>query len=62
MNQISPSKVSVFDSSVVLGPDDSNQNGDASKSIGNAEMSDFIITLLKDRISLLEQQFIEKMQ
>ena len=44
VNQISPSKVSVFDSSVVLGPDDSNQNGDASKSIGNVEMSDFIIT------------------
>ena len=62
VNQISPSKVSVFDSGVVLGPDDSNQNGDASKSIGNVEMSDFIITLLKDRISLLEQQFIEKMQ
>ena len=50
VNQTSSSKVSVFDSSVVLGSDDSNQNGDVSKSIDNIEKSDFIITLVKDRI------------
>ena len=55
-------EVSVFDSSVVLGLDDSNQNEDVSKSIDNIEISDSIITLLKDRISLLGQQLIEKMQ
>ena len=55
-------EVSVFDSSVALGLDDSNQNEDVSKSIDNIEISDSIITLLKDRISLLGQQLIEKMQ
>ena len=55
-------EVSVFDSSVVLGLDDSNQNEDVSKSIDNIEISDSIITVLKDRISLLGQQLIEKMQ
>ena len=55
-------EVSVFDSSVVLGLGDSNQNEDVSKSIDNIEISDSIITLLKDRISLLGQQLIEKMQ
>ena len=55
-------EVSVFDSSVVLGLDDSNQNEDVSKSIDNIEISDSIITLLKDRISLLGKQLIEKMQ
>ena len=55
-------EVSVFDSSVVLGLDDSNQNEDVSKSIDNIEISDSIITLLKDRISLLGQQLKEKMQ
>ena len=36
------------------------QNGDESKSIDNIEKSIFIITLLKDMISLLKQQLIEK--
>ena len=48
VNQTFPSRVSVFDPSVILGSDDSNQNGDVSKSIDNIEKSDFIITLLKD--------------
>ena len=60
MNQTSLSKVSVFDSSVALGSDDSNQNGDVNKSIDNTKKSDFISNLLKDRITLLKQQFIEK--
>ena len=60
MNQTSPSKVSVFDSSVALGSDDSNQNGDVNKSIDNTKKSDFISNLLKDRITLLKQQIIEK--
>ena len=60
MNQTSPSKVSVFDCSVALGSDDSNQNGDVNKSIDNTKKSDFISNLLKDRITLLKQQFIEK--
>ena len=59
-NQTSPPKVAVFDCSVVLGSDDSNQNGDVNKSIDNIQKSDFIITLLKGRTSLLEQQLIEK--
>ena len=37
-----------------------NLNGDESKSIDNIEKSIFIITLLKDMISLLKQQLIEK--
>ena len=48
VNQTFPSRVSVFDPSVILGSDDSNQNGGVSKSIDNIEKSDFIITLLKD--------------
>ena len=60
MNQTSLSKVLVFDSSVALGSDDSNQNGDVNKSIDNTKKSDFISNLLKDRITLLKQQFIEK--
>ena len=60
VNHTSPSKISVFDSSAVLGSDDSNQNGDVSKSTDSIEKFDFIITLLKDRISLLEHQLIEK--
>ena len=48
VNQTFPSRVSVFDPSVILGSDDSNQNGDVSKSIDNIEKSDFVITLLKD--------------
>ena len=44
----------------MLGSDDSNQNGDVNKSIDNIQKSDFIITLLKGRTSLLEQQLIEK--
>ena len=53
MNQTSPSKVSVFDSSVALGSDDSNQNGDVNKSIDNTKKSDFISNLLKDRITFM---------
>ena len=60
MNQTSLSKVLVFDSSVALGSDDSNQNGDVNESIDNTKKSDFISNLLKDRITLLKQQFIEK--
>ena len=44
----------------MLGSDDSNQNGDVNKSIDNIQKSDFIITLLKGRTSLLEQQLTEK--
>ena len=44
----------------MLGSDDSNQIGDVNKSIDNIQKSDFIITLLKGRTSLLEQQLIEK--
>ena len=62
VNQTSPSKISVFDSSVLLGSDDSNQNRDVNKSIDDIGKSDFIITLLKDGIPLLEQQLIEKKQ
>ena len=52
VNQTSPSKVLVFDSSVVLGSADSNQNRDVSKNIDNIEKSDFNITLLKGRNSI----------
>ena len=45
---------------MALGSDDSNQNGDVNKSIDNTKKSDFISNLLKDRITLLKQQFIEK--
>ena len=58
MNQTSLSKVLVFDSSVALGSDDSNQNGDVNKSIDNTKKSDFISNILKDIINLLKQQFI----
>ena len=37
-----------------------SQNGDESKSIDNIEKSIFIIALLKDMISFLKQQLIEK--
>ena len=60
VNQTSPSKFFVFDPSAILGSDDSNQNGDVNKGIDNIEKSDFIITLLKNRFYLLEQQLIEK--
>ena len=40
--------------------DDSGQNADINKSIDNIKKSDFIITVLKDRISILEQQLVEK--
>ena len=43
---------------MVLGLDDSNQNQDVSESIDNIEISDSIITLLKDKISLLGQHKI----
>ena len=52
VNQTSLSKVLVFDSSVVLGSTDSNQNRDVSKNIDNIEKSDFNITLLKGRNSI----------
>ena len=52
VNQTSPSKVLVFDSSVVLGSADSNQNRDVSKNIDNIEKSDFNITLFKGRNSI----------
>ena len=52
VNQTSPSKVLVFDSSVVLGSADSNQNRDVSKNIDNIEKSGFNITLLKGRNSI----------
>ena len=52
VNQTSPSKVLVFDSSLVLGSADSNQNRDVSKNIDNIEKSDFNITLLKGRNSI----------
>ena len=35
VNQTSPSKVSAFDCNVLLGSDDSNQNGDVNKSSDN---------------------------
>ena len=52
VNQTSLSKVLVFDSSVVLGSTDSNQNRDVSKNIDNIEKSDFNITLFKGRNSI----------
>ena len=45
---------------MILDSDDSGQNADISKSIDNIKKSDFIITVLKDRISILEQQLVEK--
>ena len=60
MKQTSSSKVSVFDSRVVLGSVDSNQNEDVRKSFNKIEKFDFMINLLKDRISLSEQHLIEK--
>ena len=56
MNQTSPSNVSVFDPDLVLGSDDSNQHEDWSKSIDNIEKSNFIIPLLKDRITLVKNK------
>ena len=56
MNQTSPSNVSVFDSNLVLGSDDSNQHEDLSKSIDNIKKSNFIITLLKDRITSVKSK------
>ena len=44
----------------MLDSDDSFQNADINKSIDNIKKSDFIITVLKDRISILEQQLVEK--
>ena len=44
----------------MLDSDDSGQNADINKSIDNIKKSDFIITVLKDRISILEQQLVEK--
>ena len=47
MKQTSSSKVSVFDSRVVLGSVDSNQNGDVRKSFNKIEKFDFMINLLR---------------
>ena len=44
----------------MLDLDDSGQNADINKSIDNIKKSDFIITVLQDRISILEQQLVEK--
>ena len=41
VNQTFPQKISVFDSSVVLGSDDSNQNGGVNKSNDTIKKSDF---------------------
>ena len=60
MNQTFPSKVSVFDSSVVSGSNISNQKGDVNKSIDNIEQFDYIIDLIKDNFFIRTTAYRKK--